>query len=56
MDANAVRKVEELTHAVTELREMVTEALEAINEDAGGLDFPPLERGCGILQNALKEK
>lgn len=38
------------------LRLTIEEALEAINEDAGGLDFPPLVRGCDILQNALKEK
>ena len=35
---------------------MIAEALNAIDEDAGGLNFPPIVRGCEILANALKEK
>ncbi len=56
--AAAIDTVQEETRSrsVEQALAEIAEALDAIEEDAGGLDFPPLERGCGILQNALKEK
>ena len=42
------------TNEVAQLRESITEALAALEEDVGSLDIVPVVRGVGILQAALE--